>query len=500
LHSRLSKSLLDAGNQPLYLSLPSLGASGVFAFFFLLTVFHFWLAGYLPPAEDELYYWCWAQNLQPSYFDHPPMVAYFIRFSTALFGNSLIAIRLPAILSSLFVFVSFLLLAPRGNLVIAALLCPLTFFGCILITPDIPLVFFWVLYFVWFAWINRDLDSWNSDPITRVYRNWPVSPLQWILGGVLLGFGGLSKYTMLIAVPCGLVALFTRTRLRAWVPGYLVHLAVAGLLVLPVFVHNWKLGFAPLLFQWNHSMSGAGFSLSQGFRYLIGQVLLIGGLPFLLFPWIVLRQKDLCADPKSQAYFWFFVIPFVFFSYKSIRGPLEANWSIVAYLSFWPVADRLLSWSSFKGPLRLLVTLAFLTPWIASVLVLVHFVAPMRFIQPRYDRIAVLREQFSTAHLVKADLLNENPSTAFWVPNYQWAAYFRYLGIRAEQIPGASRPSQFTQSPQDPCTETTLYALDTTREPSLALSCFPKREVLKTYWLKVRGTEVSVVWLSRYSK
>ncbi len=58
-----------------------------------LTVVHFWLSGYLPPAEDELYYWAWAKNLQWSYFDHPPMVAWLISFSTKIFGDNLFGIR-----------------------------------------------------------------------------------------------------------------------------------------------------------------------------------------------------------------------------------------------------------------------------------------------------------------------------------------------------------------------------------------------------------------------
>ena len=56
------------------------------------------LAALLPPFDDRLYYWCWSRDLQLSYYDHPPMVAYMIRASTELFGNGIFAIRLPAVL------------------------------------------------------------------------------------------------------------------------------------------------------------------------------------------------------------------------------------------------------------------------------------------------------------------------------------------------------------------------------------------------------------------
>src|SRR5207249_11087098 len=51
--------------------------------------------------NDEVYYWGYATHLQWNYFDHPPMVAVFIRFFTAnLTLNNEAFIRLPAIFSS----------------------------------------------------------------------------------------------------------------------------------------------------------------------------------------------------------------------------------------------------------------------------------------------------------------------------------------------------------------------------------------------------------------
>ena len=49
----------------------------------------------MPPFDDELYYWCWSRDLQLSYYDHPPLVAYMIRGATELFGDSIFVLRLP---------------------------------------------------------------------------------------------------------------------------------------------------------------------------------------------------------------------------------------------------------------------------------------------------------------------------------------------------------------------------------------------------------------------
>ncbi len=56
-------------------------------------------------GNDEVYYWTYAQHLQWNYFDHPPLVAVLIRFSTFnfllqdVFFLRLGAIALAAILA-----------------------------------------------------------------------------------------------------------------------------------------------------------------------------------------------------------------------------------------------------------------------------------------------------------------------------------------------------------------------------------------------------------------
>src|SRR5690554_1089505 len=48
---------------------------------------------------DEAHYWVWSTRLQAGYFDNSPLVAFIIRFSTALFGQSEFGVRFPAALS-----------------------------------------------------------------------------------------------------------------------------------------------------------------------------------------------------------------------------------------------------------------------------------------------------------------------------------------------------------------------------------------------------------------
>lgn len=41
---------------------------------------------------DTYYYWDWSRHLALSYYDGSPMIAYFIRLSTSLFGHNLFAL------------------------------------------------------------------------------------------------------------------------------------------------------------------------------------------------------------------------------------------------------------------------------------------------------------------------------------------------------------------------------------------------------------------------
>ncbi|HEX4851074.1 MAG TPA: glycosyltransferase family 39 protein, partial [Puia sp.] len=105
-------------------------------------------------GNDEVYYWTYAQHLAWNYFDHPPMVALLIRFSTInLFFQSEFFIRLGSILcAALNTWIIFL----TGEKVkdertgwYAALLFTSSFYCSIIagtfILPDSPQLLFWIL-------------------------------------------------------------------------------------------------------------------------------------------------------------------------------------------------------------------------------------------------------------------------------------------------------------------------------------------------------------------
>ena len=50
-------------------------------------------ASLLDLRTDEAYYWTWSKESVLSFLDHPPMIAWFIRFGTAIFGDTNFGVR-----------------------------------------------------------------------------------------------------------------------------------------------------------------------------------------------------------------------------------------------------------------------------------------------------------------------------------------------------------------------------------------------------------------------
>ena len=67
----------------------------------LLLLLRAVMAALLPLSGDEAYYWLWSQHLSLGYYDHPPAIAWLIRFGTLLLGDTELGVRLSGVLLSL---------------------------------------------------------------------------------------------------------------------------------------------------------------------------------------------------------------------------------------------------------------------------------------------------------------------------------------------------------------------------------------------------------------
>jgi 4-amino-4-deoxy-L-arabinose transferase-like glycosyltransferase len=157
-----------------------------------LTALRLLVGGELHLTEDEAYYRLWAQHLQLGYFDHPPMIAWWIRAGTLAVGDSPLGVRLFAALASglntwLVGDLARRLGADRKTAFRAALWFNATLTVCLggmLATPDAPASLFWTIT----LWMLA--AAWRSGR-----AGW------WVAAGVAAGLGVLSKYSALFLAP-----------------------------------------------------------------------------------------------------------------------------------------------------------------------------------------------------------------------------------------------------------------------------------------------------------
>lgn len=272
------------------------------------------LAIWLPLSNDEAYYWVWGHHPQLSYFDHPPMVGWLFYFGT-FFDSFANASRLPAVwLGHLTLLVWNRILSPvldeqkRTYWLIFVLFSPFLGIGSLIVTPDVPLLFFWSLslLFLLRAIETKDL---------RFY----------IALGAALGLGFCSKYMIVIFVPIALAWLAWSGKWRSVKWAYVPLTIVFGLLFCaPVIYWNWKNDWASFAFQLNHGLVSEKWKPSWPLEYVGAQIL-------LLFPpviWFALQRRE----PREMKVLHFFAWgPLLFFLYTAFKARVEANWPIMAY-------------------------------------------------------------------------------------------------------------------------------------------------------------------------
>jgi 4-amino-4-deoxy-L-arabinose transferase-like glycosyltransferase len=277
----------------------------------------------VPLSMDEYYYFLWGNQLSLSYFDHPPMIGWLMWLSQPLAHIHPGAIRWPVAITSQVTLYIWIILAQKSSLsdrqlkyfFWIAILNPLWGLGGIIATPDVPLVFTWSL------------------------GMWVVSQLMvrekvgdYFLLGLFLGVGFMSKYQIVLFLPCLFWLIWQQelTR-RLWNTKTLVTIAVGLLSCLPVFIWNYNNDWASFAFQWQHGMSGGQWRWQLTADYLLGQIALI--FPTLIY----LLFKDF---HKQRAHWlWpFAIFPFLFFLYSSLKGKVEANWVIMAFPTIYCLA------------------------------------------------------------------------------------------------------------------------------------------------------------------
>ncbi|HUC70030.1 MAG TPA: glycosyltransferase family 39 protein [Stellaceae bacterium] len=301
-------------------------AVAVAAALVLLTALRLALAASMPLAPDEAYYWTWSHALAAGYFDHPPMVALWIRAGTWLAGDTALGIRLlgplSAALGSALLWDAADRLLPGRNAGMATVLLLnstiLVGVGAIVVTPDSPLLLFWIL------------SLWAMARI--VARG---SGVWWLAVGLFVGLAAASKYTgILLALGIGIwLAVAGRQWLRRREPyaGAVLALAV----VTPVLWWNATHEWVSFLRQ---GVRVGVWSPGRAPQYLLellgGQIAVATPLIFLFCVAgmaLALRSAWRRRDPAWGLLAIFSLLPALVFIQHAIGDRVQANWPAILY-------------------------------------------------------------------------------------------------------------------------------------------------------------------------
>jgi 4-amino-4-deoxy-L-arabinose transferase-like glycosyltransferase len=269
------------------------------------------IAIWLPFANDEAYYWVWGHHLQLSYFDHPGMVAWLFYLGTFIenIGN---AARLPGVLLGHGTLAIWVLIAKPyvderklAALVIFLALSPFLGLGSLILTPDIPLLFFW----------SASLLIFRNALETKSTRDYALL-------GATLGLGFCSKYLIVLFVPCALVYLvLSKTWREVRVSKVFLTIAIGLLFCAPVIVWNQQHDWASFKFQISHGLESEKRNALWPLEYFGSQL-------GILFPVAVYFAMKRRGPLLLKVFGW---LPLAFFFYTSFRAHVEANWPAMGH-------------------------------------------------------------------------------------------------------------------------------------------------------------------------
>lgn len=263
-------------------------------------------------GNDEAYYWMYAQHLAFGYFDHPPMIALFIKSGTALLTGEL-GVRVVTILSQLItLFFIWKIIdhrkATSKNVMFFFGLCASVFMFHALgfiATPDSPLLLFTAL-------------------LLFIYKNM-IESHKWrwyLLFSITCAGIVYSKYQGGLVI---ILLVLSNVKLlkdyRFW---------LMGLLALFLFIPHilWQRTNDFISFKYQIVDSAHPFSIHYLLEYIPNQMASFNPFFLGLFVYIVWKVKP-SGTFERALYFISIGMP-VFFFFTTFQGHAEPHWTIAA--------------------------------------------------------------------------------------------------------------------------------------------------------------------------
>ncbi|MBR1290598.1 MULTISPECIES: glycosyltransferase family 39 protein [Bradyrhizobium] len=294
-----------------------------------MTLLRIVYAGAIELRTDEAYYWTWSKEGALSFLDHPPGIAWLIRFGTAIFGDTTLGVRFGGIVAML---ATQLLLADvvrrlthDVRAVLFAVLMPeaALYYGLLMakVAPDVAMIPFAVAMMWSLVRLAQSGDG-----------RW------WLAAGLFAGLSMLSKFTAIMFAPAVAAFLLVPDWRWRWLRSPYPYLAVLVAIAVfsPVLVWNAQHDWASFRFQGVRATASYGISLRTigdfiGLQFgLVGFVMLpvvLTGL--VLTAWRGYRAREPVGILLSTAV----LVPFLYFLAKSTTLRVGDTWPMF----MWPV-------------------------------------------------------------------------------------------------------------------------------------------------------------------
>lgn len=290
----------------------------LFIFLGVWTLLNIIQAGFVEVHADEAYYWVYSRFLDWGYFDHPPMVALFIRIGDALLPGTL-GLRLFSVISStLSVFLLWKILKPYAEnvklfILLFSAIVLFHVYGFIT-TPDSPLFFFTVLFFY-------------------VYQKYEAADrLKWaFLLALVIACLLYSKYHGILII---FFTILSNLKLLKR-PSFWLIVGVAILAFLPHIlwqVHNNY----PSFYYHVIDRSAAFYKFNFTIEYLLAQLALAGPLIGWFLYKVAVRLKT--EDAFIRAVKVNFYGVFIFFLFSTLKGRVGAHWTLPGMICLFILA------------------------------------------------------------------------------------------------------------------------------------------------------------------
>ncbi|WP_214072278.1 glycosyltransferase family 39 protein [Mucilaginibacter sp. dw_454] len=275
------------------------------------TILNVVQASTLELHADEAYYWMYSRFLDWGYFDHPPMVALFIRIGDSISHTELGLRLLTVIASTTSIYILWLILKKYAVniwafiLVVSGMLI-LHIYG-FTTTPDAPLFFFSVLFY-YFYQRYIDEDKWSLAAIL----------------GIVVACMFYSKYHAVLLVAFTVISNIKLLKR----PSFWLIAGLAVVLYIPHILWQAAHGFPSVNYHL-YEQAVKIYNPENTYLYIPGQLLMAGPLIgwFLFYSAFTIKIKDSfirCLLVNG-------IGTFAFFFFSTFRGEAQPHWTLIAF-------------------------------------------------------------------------------------------------------------------------------------------------------------------------